>query len=145
MRKLLNRKKHWENKVWASWAEKWLKVFETLHLITLIVPIGKTNSHGLLSMIPLTYCCCYSVARYCPTLDPMNCSKPGFSVLPCLQEFAQTHVHWVDGACSLKAVKEKNHKHKKLSLVLLPMIPNLELIPNLIAVSAFLKNTIIIG
>ena len=25
----------------------------------------------------------------------MDCSMPGFPVLPCLLEFAQTHVHWV--------------------------------------------------
>ena len=30
--------------------------------------------------------------------DPMDCSMPGFSVLPCLPEFAQTQVHWVDDA-----------------------------------------------
>ena len=30
----------------------------------------------------------------CPTLrDPVNCSTPGFPVLHCLPEFAQTHVH----------------------------------------------------
>ena len=36
-----------------------------------------------------------SVTQSCPTLcDPMNCSIPGFSVLHCLPEFAQTHA-WV--------------------------------------------------
>ena len=28
----------------------------------------------------------------------MDCSTPGFLVLHCLLEFAQTHVHWVDDA-----------------------------------------------
>ena len=28
----------------------------------------------------------------------MDCSTPGFPVLHCLPEFAQTHVHWVGGA-----------------------------------------------
>ena len=28
----------------------------------------------------------------------MNCSTPGFSVLHCLHEFAQTHCHWVGDA-----------------------------------------------
>ena len=28
----------------------------------------------------------------------MNCSMPGFPVLHCLLEFAQTHVHWVSDA-----------------------------------------------
>ena len=30
--------------------------------------------------------------------DPMDCSMPGFPVLHCLWEFAQTHVHWVGDA-----------------------------------------------
>ena len=42
------------------------------------------------------WCCCCSVAKLCLTLcDPMNCSMPGSSVLFCLLEFAQIHVHWV--------------------------------------------------
>ena len=41
------------------------------------------------------YCCC-SVAKSCPSLwDAMDCSTPGFPVLLCLPEFAQTHVHLV--------------------------------------------------
>ena len=43
--------------------------------------------------------CCCSVAQSCPTLcDPMDCSTPGFPVLHCLPEFAETHVHWVGDA-----------------------------------------------
>ena len=39
------------------------------------------------------------VAHWCLTLwDPMDCSTPGFPVLHYLQEFAQTHVHWVSDA-----------------------------------------------
>ena len=39
---------------------------------------------------------CYLVANLCPTLwDPVNGSTPGFPVLHCLPEFAQTQVHWV--------------------------------------------------
>ena len=30
--------------------------------------------------------------------DPVDCSMPGFPVLHCLLEFAQTHVHWVSDA-----------------------------------------------
>ena len=49
------------------------------------------------------YSCQYTNIQYTkyniqssPTLwDPMNCSMPGFPVLPYLLEFAQTHVHWV--------------------------------------------------
>ena len=29
------------------------------------------------------------------SFSPMNSSTPGFPVLYCLPEFAQTHVHWV--------------------------------------------------
>ena len=36
-----------------------------------------------------------SVAKPCPALcNPVKCSTPGFPVLHCLPEFAQTHVHW---------------------------------------------------
>ena len=35
-----------------------------------------------------------SVAQLCLTLcDRMDCSMPGLPVLPCLPEFAQTHIH----------------------------------------------------
>ena len=45
------------------------------------------------------YCCSCSVTQLCPTLcNPMDCSMPGFPVLHCLLEFAQTHVTWVDDA-----------------------------------------------
>ena len=30
--------------------------------------------------------------------NPMNCTTPGFPILHCLPEFAQTHVHWVSDA-----------------------------------------------
>ena len=44
----------------------------------------------------IIHLCCCSVAKACLTLcDPMDCSISGFSVLHCLLEFAQTHVHWV--------------------------------------------------
>ena len=45
--------------------------------------------------------CCCSVTQSCPTLcDPMDCSMPGFPVLHCLLELAQTHVHWVNDTIS---------------------------------------------
>ena len=45
----------------------------------------------------LSTCC--SVTKLCLTLcDPMHCSMPGFPILHHLQEFAQTHVHWVRDA-----------------------------------------------
>ena len=40
-----------------------------------------------------------SVTQSCPTLcDPMNRSTPGLPVYHQLQEFTQTHVHWVGDA-----------------------------------------------
>ena len=48
----------------------------------------------------LGYCC--SVTQSCLILfDPMDCSTPGFPVLHCLPELAQTHVHWVGDAIQL--------------------------------------------
>ena len=44
----------------------------------------------------VSHCCCFSVAKSCPTLcTPMNCSTPGFPMLHHPPKFAQTHVHWV--------------------------------------------------
>ena len=41
----------------------------------------------------------------CPTLcNPMDCSKPGSSVLHYLLEFAQIHVHWDGDAVSSSAI-----------------------------------------
>ena len=43
------------------------------------------------------FCCL--VTQLCLTLsDPMDYSMPGSSVLHCLPEFAQTHLHWVSDA-----------------------------------------------
>ena len=48
--------------------------------------------------IQLSDCCC-SATQSCPALcHPMDCSMPGFPVLHCLPEFAQTHVHWLSDA-----------------------------------------------
>ena len=48
---------------------------------------------------------CCSVSQLCLTLcNPMDCSMPGFPVLCCLMEFAQTHVHWVGDAIQLMSV-----------------------------------------
>ena len=50
-------------------------------------------------MLVLSSGCCYSINKLCLTLwDPMDWSMPGCSVLHYLQEFAWTHVHWVDDA-----------------------------------------------
>ena len=41
---------------------------------------------------------CWSVAKSFPTPDLVDYNMPGSSVLHCLLEFAQVHVHWVDDA-----------------------------------------------
>ena len=42
---------------------------------------------------------CCSVTKSClARCDPADCSMPGFSVLHCLPDFAQTHVHRVSDA-----------------------------------------------
>ena len=48
----------------------------------------------------MKHCC--SVAQSCPILwDPMDCGMPGSSVLHCLPEFVQIHIHWVSNAIRL--------------------------------------------
>ena len=48
-------------------------------------------------VVAFTDCC--SVPKSCLDLcDPMDCSPPGFPVLCCLLELAQTPVHWVGDA-----------------------------------------------
>ena len=39
-----------------------------------------------------------SVSQLCPTLDPMDCSRPGLPVHHKLLEITQIHVHWVGDA-----------------------------------------------
>ena len=59
-------------------------------------PNTPTTRGGMQSQGHLGRCNCCSVAQSCLTLcNPMDCSTPGFPVLHCLLEFAQTHVHWV--------------------------------------------------
>ena len=51
--------------------------------------------HGVLCVCV----CASSVTQLCLILwDPMDCSSPGLPALHCLQEFSQTHVHWVSDA-----------------------------------------------
>ena len=58
-----------------------------------------------------------SVAQSCLTLcDPMNRSMPGFPVHHQLQEFTQTHVHWV--------VMPSSHLILSCPFLLLPSIPS---------------------
>ena len=51
------------------------------------------NVYFLFYEMHILFCHC-SLAQSCLTIcDPMNGSMPGFPVLKCLPEFAQTHVH----------------------------------------------------
>ena len=52
---------------------------------------------GFIQLIAYLHCCC-SVTKACLTLQPMNCSMPGFPVLQYLPEFRQTHVCCVSDA-----------------------------------------------
>ena len=62
---------------------------------------------------PLNDCC--SVAQSCLTFcSPMDCSTPGFPVIHCLPELAQTHIHW--------RVMPSNHHILCHPLLLLPSI-----------------------
>ena len=68
--------------------------FQYLHFLTWLV----TNSHRVIVRIKRVCCCC-PVAKLSPTLyNPMDCTSPVSSVLHCLLEFAQIHVHWVSDA-----------------------------------------------
>ena len=80
---------------WTSWAS-----VPTLDYLSLDFLHGGKKSMPYLfkSHISQVFNCC-SVPKSCPTLcDRMDCSKPGFPVLHCPPEFAQTHVHWVSDA-----------------------------------------------
>ena len=71
--------------------------------------------------------CCCSVAKSCLTLcDPKDCSTPGFPVLHCLAEFAQTHVHRLGDAIQ--------PSHPLSSLLLLPAVfPSIRVFSNELA------------
>ena len=67
-----------------------------------------------------------SQVRLC---DHMNCSKPGFSVLHCLLQFAQTHVHWAGDV--IQSI------HPLSSPLLLPSIfPSIRVFPNELALTS---------
>ena len=67
---------------------------------------GQANAHKcpvpiwlLFGVYIFWWCCFCLVAKLFLTLcNSMDCSTPGFPVLHCLPEFAQTHAHWVGDA-----------------------------------------------
>ena len=65
-----------------------------------------------------------SVTKPCLTFcNPMDCGTPGFPVLHCLPEFAQSQVHWVDDAIQ--------PSHPLYPLLLLPSIfPSIRVFSN---------------
>ena len=71
--------------------------------------------------------CCYSITKFCPTLcNSMDWSTPGFPVLHCLPQFAQTHV--------LKSVMLSNYLILCCPLLLLPLIfPSIKVFSNELA------------
>ena len=70
----------------------------TLSLLPDVDGAGSGLEIKILHDCNLHSCCC-SVTQSCLTLcNPMDWSTPGFSVLHCLPELAQTHVHWVGDA-----------------------------------------------
>ena len=58
-----------------------------------LVPPGKPQR------VLRTMCCCSAVESYPTPCDPLARSMPGSSILHCLPEFAQVHVHWVRWCC----------------------------------------------
>ena len=59
-------------------------------------PTWKLSEH-----CPFKICCCSVAKSFLTPCNPVNCNTPGLSVLHCLLEVAQTHVHWVRDAIQL--------------------------------------------
>ena len=60
----------------------------------------------------------YLIAKSCLILfNPMDCSTPGFPVLPSLLEFVQTHIHWVSDAIQQSPPLLKKGVSKKCLLL----------------------------
>ena len=66
------------------------------HMMSLIIAV----TFSLIAFLTLLiFCCCCSASRSYPAVcDPMDCSTPGFPILHCLPELAQTYVHRVGDA-----------------------------------------------
>ena len=79
---------------YSPWGHKELDTTEQLSLM----PTAISNW----GWVSTSYACFYlgnlisSFTHLCPALcNPMNCSTPGLPVHHQLQQFTQTHVHWV--------------------------------------------------
>ena len=76
-------------------------IFSTVFFNVSTCVLGWDTRNSCLSisfcLLHSSHCC--SVTQSCPTLcDPVHRSTPGFPVLHCLPELAQTHVLWISDA-----------------------------------------------
>ena len=69
------------------------------------------------SVLPLLLKHCSVTKSFLTLCYPIDCSTPGFLVLHCLPEFAQTHVHWVSDTIQ--------PSHPLAPTFLLPPIPSI--------------------
>ena len=79
-------------------AQREHKVNLSLFLCNVTYPVDAKKMVKDSSQCVLFTCCRSAAQLYLTLCNPMVCSTPGFSVLHCLLEFAQTHVHWVSDA-----------------------------------------------
>ena len=78
----------------VKWGVECENVFSVLCFVLVIFQVFFFKKNNLPSTA--WHCCYCSVTKSHPTLcNPMNCGMPGFPVLHCLSEFAQTPVYWV--------------------------------------------------
>ena len=85
---------HFNSPTRTPWSGFWVPDF-----VSIAYPREGGGRLGLLFILIVPfdfYPCSSSVAKSCLTFcTPVECSMPGFPVLPDISEFAQTHVHWV--------------------------------------------------
>ena len=97
----------WSVSTFIAAAAEWLthaailqaKILNICQLIKYWLWDAKILFYWLLNWM-FHFCCCYcSISKSYPVksylCNPTDCSTPGFPVLHCFLEFAQTHVHWV--------------------------------------------------
>ena len=93
----------WTHQIHSSFLLVFLPLTFIFVFFFLFISISAYAAHLLLHAVYFIHCSSKhiyhswcSVPQSCQSLcNPMDCSKPGFSVFHHLLEFAQTHVHWV--------------------------------------------------
>ena len=78
----------WEREVGGRLKRKGIYVYSVIH----IVVQQELTQHGKAIAVV------QSLSLGATLCDPVDCSTPGFPVLHCLPEFAQTHAHGVGDA-----------------------------------------------